>query len=96
MDGLFDLVADCLRAEEPVAWATVIELAPREKRVAPRPSRLSGPRSSYARRRSREARWAIRASMSSSPTDRARGTSPRPQRGPPLPDRTSASASSRL
>ncbi len=31
MDGLFDLVADCLRAEEPVAWATVIELAPREE-----------------------------------------------------------------
>jgi xanthine dehydrogenase accessory factor len=31
VDGLFDLVADCLRAEEPVAWATVIELAPREE-----------------------------------------------------------------
>ena len=30
MDGLFALVRDCLRAEEPVALATVIELAPRE------------------------------------------------------------------
>ena len=28
MDGLFALVRDCLRAEEPVALATVIELAP--------------------------------------------------------------------
>ena len=27
MDGLFALVRDCLRAEQPVAWATVIELA---------------------------------------------------------------------
>ena len=30
MDGLFALVRDCLRAEEPVALATVIELDPRE------------------------------------------------------------------
>ncbi len=30
MDGLFALVRDCLRAEAPVALATVIELAPRE------------------------------------------------------------------
>jgi xanthine dehydrogenase accessory factor len=30
VDGLFALVRDCLRAEEPVALATVIELAPRE------------------------------------------------------------------
>ena len=28
MDGLFALVRDCLRAAEPVALATVIELAP--------------------------------------------------------------------
>ena len=28
MDELFALVRDCLRADEPVAWATVIELAP--------------------------------------------------------------------
>ena len=34
MDGLFALVRDCLRAEEPVALATVIELAPREDGVA--------------------------------------------------------------
>jgi xanthine dehydrogenase accessory factor len=27
MDGLFAVVRDCLRAEEPVAWGTVIELA---------------------------------------------------------------------
>jgi xanthine dehydrogenase accessory factor len=30
MDGLFALVRDSLRAEEPVAWATVIELASRD------------------------------------------------------------------
>ena len=30
MDRLFALVRDCLRAEEPVALATVIELAPGE------------------------------------------------------------------
>jgi xanthine dehydrogenase accessory factor len=28
MDELFAVVRDCLRADEPVAWATVIELAP--------------------------------------------------------------------
>ena len=30
MDGLFALVRDCLRAEEPLALATVIELAPQD------------------------------------------------------------------
>jgi xanthine dehydrogenase accessory factor len=30
MDGLLALVRDCLRADEPVAWATVIELAARD------------------------------------------------------------------
>jgi hypothetical protein len=29
MDELFAQVRDCLRAEQPVAWATVIELAAR-------------------------------------------------------------------
>ena len=28
MDELFAVVRDCLRADEPVAWATVIDLAP--------------------------------------------------------------------
>jgi len=38
VDGLFALVRDCLRAEEPVALATVIELVPqddREKEILP-------------------------------------------------------------
>ncbi|MGA2124496.1 MAG: XdhC family protein, partial [Acidimicrobiales bacterium] len=30
MDGAFALVRDCLRAEEPVVLATVIEIAPEE------------------------------------------------------------------
>jgi xanthine dehydrogenase accessory factor len=30
VDTLFALVRDCLRAEEPVAWATIIDLAPGE------------------------------------------------------------------
>jgi xanthine dehydrogenase accessory factor len=34
VDGLFALVRDCLRAEEPVALATVIELAPSEDGLA--------------------------------------------------------------
>jgi xanthine dehydrogenase accessory factor len=34
VEGLLALVRDCLRAEEPVALATVIELAPREDGVA--------------------------------------------------------------
>jgi xanthine dehydrogenase accessory factor len=33
MDGFFGVVRDCLRAEEPVALATVIELAPEEGRA---------------------------------------------------------------
>jgi xanthine dehydrogenase accessory factor len=34
VEGLLALVRDCLRAEEPVAWATVIDLVPNEESAA--------------------------------------------------------------